>query len=323
MVVIGALLGSCEFFILIHATRFWHFALAVFLAGMGGAARSGSETAILYDSLLLRRRQQDFEKYMGRLNAWDFTAAMLAALSGSVLASRFAFELNYWVSFVSMLISLVFSLALVEPRVRSKLGAPERIKDYLAYSLQFFRNNTTVLWVLLGGAVTGASLTYVDEFWQLYLKEIPVPVMYFGVFSAGIMLLRLPGNLMAHALKERFTYRTLFLSMTAIFALGLACVSMFKGYAGMIAILAICGCSGIVEPLTSGYLHHRIDSAVRATLDSFQSLGQRALTALVGLGFGHLSTRYSLFWGFGFLGALCLVFLLCFSVAFKEIKAQR
>jgi len=38
MVVLNAFFGCCEFLILVFATEFWHFAAAVFLAGVGCSA---------------------------------------------------------------------------------------------------------------------------------------------------------------------------------------------------------------------------------------------------------------------------------------------
>jgi len=72
--------GCLELLILVYATEFWHFAAAIFLAGIGRSAGSGAENALLYDSLLSSGDEQSFEKCLGRLNAWDFSAAILAAL---------------------------------------------------------------------------------------------------------------------------------------------------------------------------------------------------------------------------------------------------
>lgn len=88
MIVWSAVLECCMFLILLFATEFWHFAAAIFLAGIARSASSGSENALLYDSLLENGMEKDFEKYLGRLNVCDFTAAILAALFGSFLANR-------------------------------------------------------------------------------------------------------------------------------------------------------------------------------------------------------------------------------------------
>lgn len=315
MLVLSAMLGCSEFIILIFATEFWHFALVVFLAGISRSTSSGSENALLYDSLLLHGKASSFEKQMGRLNACDLVAAILAALCGSLLANAFGLELNYWISLGSALIALVFSFLLIEPTSAAvDTLAQEAIpfKRYVTVSLQFFRTNPSVSLFMLSAMVTGAAMSYIEEFWQLYASRVGIPVVFFGVLSAGIMLLQLPGNLLAHLLIRRFSYRTLMFTITAIFTIGFTCVALSKDFVGLTAMLIICMFSGVMEPLTSGYLHHRIPSAMRATMDSFQSLGENLVNTLAGLGFGYFAVKYDVFGGFGFIALLCFAFLIWF-----------
>lgn len=322
MLVLNAFFGCCEFFILVFATEFWHFAVVVFLAGVGCSACSGSENALLYDSLLLSGEAHSFEKRLGRLNACDFSAAILAALSGSLMASRFGFELNYWISFAGMLVSLCISLMLVEPDVKSKTDEPIAMKEYVKASVYFFGKNQSVCLVLLSGMVTGAVLNFIDEFWQLYINRLGIPVIYFGLFSAGLSFLRLPGNILAYVMKNRMSYRTLISGVVFTFAAGLLYLSVVKGYTSLVAIFMICIVSGIIQPIATGYLHHRIDSSMRATIDSFQSLGLRTMLIVVGLGFGFFSSRFDIFGGYGFISFICGVFLVYFLMSSKEIAEE-
>jgi MFS family permease len=322
MLVLSALLGCGEFLILLFATEFWHFALVVFLAGISRSASSGSENALLYDSLVLQGKASSFEKQLGRLNACDFVSAMLAALCGSLLASRFGLELNYWISLGSALITLLLSILLIEPPAAADTPEEEAIpfKQYVAVSLRFFRMNPGVSLVVLSSMVTGAAMSYIHEFWQLYVSRLEMPVVYFGLLSAAIMLLQLPGNLLAHALIERFSYRTLILIVTCIFAIGFTYAAASKDYIGLTAMLVICLFSSVMGPLATGYLHHRIDSSMRATIDSFQSLGENLVNTLAGLGFGYFSSRYDVFGGYGFIALLCGVFLVWFIFASRKIE---
>jgi len=308
MVVLNAFFGCCEFLILVFATEFRHFAVAVFMAGVGRSACSGSENALLYDSLMQNGEQQSFEKCLGRLNACNFSASILAALSGSLLAIGLGFEFNYWLSFAGMSISLCISLMLVEPDVRGETDKPIAVKEYVKASVCFFRKNSDVCLVLLSGMVTGAALNFIDEFWQIYIKKLGIPVIYFGVFSAGLMLLRLPGNMLAYAVKNRFSYRTLISGVVFTFTAGFLYLSAVKGYSSLMVIFLICIVSGVMEPVTTGYLHHRIDSSMRATIDSFQSLGLRAVLIAMGLGFGFLSSKFDIFGGYGFISSICGAF---------------
>jgi MFS family permease len=319
MIVFSAILGCFEFLILLYATEFWHFAVVVFLAGVSRSASSGSENALLYDSLLLQGKEKSFEKILGRLNAYDLTAAIIAALCGSFLASLFDLELNYWISFIGMLVALCVSFLLIEPAVKRVAEEPAENKAYIKASVFFFRKNPGVSLVVLSGMVIGTALSFIWEFWQIYLVRLEIPVVYFGLFSAAFMLLSLPGNMLAHALKSRFSYRSLLLAATAVFAAGFFYVAFVHDYSSLVAIFLIFLFSGMIEPLTTGYLHHRIDSSMRATIDSFQSLGENAVLMLTGLGFGFFSSRLDIFGGYGFIACVCGVFFIYFALASKKI----
>jgi MFS family permease len=322
MIVLSTLLECFMFLILVFATEFWHFAAAIFLAGIARSASSGSENAMLYDSLLQNGQEQAFEKYLGRLNVCDFTAAIIAALCGSLLASRYGFELNYWISFVSMLVSVCVSLMLVETAVKSKSAESIEIKEHIKSSVHVFRKHPGVYLVVLSGMVIGAALNFIDEFWQLYLHRLEVPVLYSGLFSAAIMIVRLPGNIVAHVIKSRFRYRTILSGVTVIFAVGFLYISVMKDYTSLVAIFLICLLSGIIEPITTGYLHHRINSSMRATIDSFQSLGLNVVLIITGLGFGYFSSKFDVFGGYGFIACICAAFFVYFLIASKETIEQ-
>jgi hypothetical protein len=78
--------------------------------------------------------------------------------------------------------------------------------------------------------------------------------------------------------------------------------------------------AGIIEPIATGYLHHRIESStMRATIDSFQSLGLNAVIMFVGLGFGFFSSRFDIFGGYGFIAIICSVFFVYFLIVSKEV----
>ncbi|MGZ7444125.1 MFS transporter [Paenibacillus sp. TH7-28] len=343
MLVTSAILVCCEFLILLFATEFWHFAVAVFLAGIARSASSGSENALLYDSLLRQGEAASFEKRLGRLNACDFVSAMLAALCGSLLAGRFGLELNYWISLGSALAALLLTLLLVEPAVKvgeqgakadggpgkadvqpvtidvQMVGETIPFKRYITDSLRFFRKHPGVCLVICSGMVTGTAMVYIYEFWQLYVDRLGMPLAYFGALSAAIMLLQLPGSLLAHTLIARFGPKTLIIIVLAVQAIGFAYAAANQDYTGLAAMLVICLFAGVMEPLASGYLHHRIDSGKRATMDSFQSLGEKLVTILAGLGFGYLSVRYDVFGGYGFMAVMCSVFLIGFIAASRKI----
>jgi hypothetical protein len=173
--------------------------------------------------------------------------------------------------------------------------------------------------VLLSAMVTGAALNFIDEFWQLYISRLGVPVIYFGLFSSGLSLLRLPGNILAYRIKKKMSYKALVSGVVLIIAAGLFYLYAVRGITSLAVIFLICLVLGIIEPTAAGYLHHRIDSSLRATIDSFQSLGLRLMIIITGLGFGWISSEFDIYGGYRFISLICGAFLVYFLISSKHI----
>ncbi|WP_284037847.1 MFS transporter [Neobacillus sp. 114] len=323
MLVIGSFLSMLEFIILLFAFNFWTFALVVFLAGISSACRSGSLNALLYDTLKVTNEQESFEKIVGSLNSLDFFGAILAALSGSALAKYYGFELNYILSAASMLIAFGMTVVLREPPSK-KLLVDKQTKtvgwrEYFVSAIAFFKNKPRLLVVITHAMAISACVKYLDEFWQLYLDEIGFSVIFFGLFSALISLARIPGNLIAAYLKNYFRTETIILYVLGVTACGFIFSAMFPGWLGVAMLIFVFLASGVVEPIVSGYLHHSGSSEIRATIESFQSLIERGITFIVGIGFGLISSNISVIAGFSFLGAVTFIFFLLF---FKKYRGK-
>jgi hypothetical protein len=158
----------------------------------------------------------------------------------------------------------------------------------------------------------GASITYLDEFWQLYLDEIRFSVLFFGIFSACISLARIPGNLLAAFLLAYFNAEGIILFILGLTSIGFFLTAIFPGTLGLFMILIIFLASGVIDPVVTGYLHHHGSAEIRATIESFQSLIENVITFTVGIGFGIISSSISVVSGFFYLGAFSCLFFFCF-----------
>lgn len=318
MLIIGALFACIELAIIIFAHTFWHFAIAVFFAGVSTSLTSGSENAILYDSLKHHKKQESFEKVLGRLIAFDFTASIIACLAGSIIASKHNYVLNYWMSLISVSAALLCVLFLKETKLHTRKEKQSGFFDYIISAFKFLRHDKNTFIIILSGMIIAACVVYVDEFWQIYLDNLAIPIIFFGIFASLTSVARVPGSIFAFKLKSRMQYRTVFITLFFIIIASLLVMAFIKGIAGIIAIIVICICGGVVEPLSSGYLHKRISSGMRATLDSFQSLIQRIAAIIIGLGFGWITAKSSIFNAYGFISILCFVYLIYFLMATKN-----
>jgi len=312
-------LATIELTILLFAHSFWHFATAVFLAGVGKALASGSRNALLYDSLLSGGKQGDFEKHWGRMSAIGFTGSMIAALSGGVLANFFNFEFNYILSVLSKCFALICALSLIDVPILKK---PEKemsgVVQYTKKAWSVFKSQPIVLIYCLTGAVLGACLIYLDEFWQLILDGIGVPIIFFGIVGAAISIIGIPGKVLAYKLKGRFKYKHILTCIICVCIVCYASIFFFNSLLSLVPMMVVFLVMGIVDPLIMGYLHHRTESHIRATVESFSSLGLRFVSAGIGLLFGYISTTHSIFAGFLGLSAVCLLYFVLYSIFGKS-----
>lgn len=310
MLVTGAMLAMFEFVILLFANQLWVFLLVTFLAGVSSACTSGSLHALLYDSLIMIKCEKSFETIIGRLNAIDFIGAIIAALSGSILANFYGFEFNYVLSAISMFLAFIVTILLVEPSITSSEGVDTNysIKEYFLQSITFMKGNPRLLLIMIHAMAIGSCIKYLDEFWQLYLDEIGYSILFFGVFSAIISLARIPGNLIAGYLVKYMKEETIITSILGSCVLGFIIAAGFQNMVGIVAIIFIFIASGVVEPVILGYLHHNTKSEIRATVESIQSLIERTLSFIFGIGFGIISSKINIIAGFAFLGFITLIF---------------
>jgi len=313
LIVLGALFACFEFGVLIFAQGFWLFGLSALVAGFGGSFKSGTWNALLYDSLLSCGKQGEFEKYLGRMRAIDFTSTLIAVLSGAFIAHWAGFTFNYWLSVGSAVISLLLTLKLSEPpkhvhKAEEKAG----IREIILSAVAFFKKHPDVLQMLIHVALIASVVNYVDEFWQVYLSDIHFPIMLFGIVSAMLTLIQMPGALLAAKLLNRFSHRTLIIFASFLASAGILWAAFAQHATGIIGIAGVCFAIALIEPVAAGYLHRRADPTARATIESIEVMFERLFTIGVGLLFGYLSTRFSIFTGFwmlGFVGVFgCLVF---------------
>jgi len=313
MMVLSSIFIFFEFFVLIFAFNFWVFALSALCAAIGGALASGTSNAIFYDSLKTVGEEKNYEKVLGRNHLFDYTAGGIAALLGGLIAAKWGLAAPYWFSLIGTSLAFFITLTLHEPKNKTSThesGFWRHIRE----ATTFLRERKTLQFVILYGVMIAATWDYVDEYWQIYLQEISIPVALFGVYSVIAGMLHSVGGVFAHRLKNKFSYNSVFLTLLLVSAAAILAASVIGEWYGAAILLLGNITFGVSVPLVSGYLHHRVSSSHRATVDSLQSLLLRLAVIAVGLAFGYVSTRYSIFTGFGLLGSILLVYAAYYSL---------
>lgn len=312
LLVAAAVTGLVEFALLLGAHAFWQFALAVLISGIGKAAASGAENALLYDTLAAMGRADRFERLMGRVRALDGVGAMLAALSGSLLAERYGFVFPYQLSLASCALALGGTLLLREPPGRFAKEARASARSILRQAAAFFRRQPDALVIILQATLVAAFIIYVDEFWQLYLMETGFPVALFGVVSVLFSGASIAGDLLAGRVARRGREARRMVLLSGVVALSLCAAGIVRSRWGIGAMLVGACASEMMHILAVGYLHRRADDASRATIESVGSLLERVAVIPLGIVFAWIADTQSLFSAYTVLSIGCGVATLVF-----------
>ena len=325
VMVLSAFFTFFEFFILIFAYNFWIFSLSMVSAAIAGALASGTINSILYDTMKEQGQESFFENKLARINILDFAAAASAALLGGYMASRKGYTFNYWMSVISVTASFFFALSFKNPKVvTSEDNGDGSYWKHMQEAFQFLRESHSLLFVIFYGVIIGSIVNYFWEYYQVYNKEVGIPLVYFGIISAGFGFLYNASGYLAVKYKDRIPLKMVLSAILVVLAVCFIVASRIRSPWGLVPFMAAFSLVGAAQPLSLGYLHHRIDSSHRATIESFQSLALRIGSIVVGLLFGFFSTRFDIFAGFGFLGAVALAYTFYYlSFQNKYLDTQR
>lgn len=273
---------ACATFLL--ADSFVMLALAQMLLAGGIAFQSGSDSALLYDSLRALERESDYSKYESIAQKWSMTALACSCLVGG-MAGLVDLRWAYVIALVAAIVAAVQCLLFVEPSVES--GTPVRgFIDQLGRTFNYF-SHPLLAW-LLGFFIIGYSLEHIPfEFYQPYLKllgESSITAwltadstpMVSGVVISVSMFGGAIGAAFSQRLLDKFGLRALLLSSIAIQILIIAGLSIALHPILVVLVMFRNFAMSMAHGPLLGAIAPHVQSAQRATFLSILSLSGRA-----------------------------------------------
>ncbi|HEX7599824.1 MAG TPA: MFS transporter, partial [Polyangia bacterium] len=189
------------------ASRFWWFALAEIVLAAGYSLFSGTESALLFDSLASTEQDSRYRKLEGRSEALTRLGTATAAILGGLLAGLFL-RLPFWANAGTASLMFIIAFGLVEPP-REKLTGKTPFRDILRISRESMGDRD-----LLPSMVLSSTLfvTGVIGIWGCFLRLAGAGVsvfsygVYFAVFQAASALGAASSDRLARALGVRGSY---------------------------------------------------------------------------------------------------------------------
>lgn len=304
---LGAFLLAIGYLGLMLTSGFWSAMCAQGFLGIGISTISGSNSALLYDSLLSAGRTDEYRKREGFRFALQLYSVTIACIVGGYLYA-INHDLPLIMSSILYSCGAILSLFLIEPE-RHKIVSDKHplrdIRDTMVYVLHGHREIAAIaLLMIIVFSTTKICMWSV----QAYAGELKIPEIYNGWILAAVMLLGGLSGHFGHRLFKNLRGQSVLYVMIFFLAFIMMVAGLIPSYFG----LAILGLEsfvyGFAMPRAQEAINNLVDSSRRATVLSTanlcMSLGFIPLSQML----GYTSEKTSLFSGL-MIYAFILIFL--------------
>lgn len=288
----GTVFGAAGFGLLSISYGFTTFLAAEIILGLGGSFISGSDSALLYDSLEADERQHYYLRYEGRITALGNLGETLAAIGGGLLAAWLGYRSVYVAQTMIAAIGIPAALLLIEPVRKKRLDRPS-VEEILRISRYALFTNRKLSSAILAGSIAGAATLGMAWTAQVYFVEQGFTERQ--ITPLWVLLNLLVAVISAYAatvVDKLGIRRSVIISsflpggfiLLGIMPLSIALLSLFIFY--MIR--------GYTTPMFRDLINRNCDPSFRATVLSIRSLLVRLLFSVGGPAIGYLAALTSL-----------------------------
>ena len=299
---------------------FIDFLIAELIFAIGTAALSGADTAFIYDTLKDLWREKEYKKIWWKTTSIYLITMAAAQIIGWFVAhfwlpfnilnniDNFKITLFIWLPLIALAIPFAFSLH--EPKKHKTIVKKWYLTDLLITLKKEVISNKNTLWMMLFFMILWGSYGFALWFYQPYFKYLWLDLLYFGIIFGWFQIFS--------AIISRYTYKIekkLWFTYTIILSTILVIVS----YIGMWNVWAVrwlifCFFQQFVRwlywILSTDYIHSRVSSQYRATIQSIQNLWKSLVYALFLPVFWWIADIYTLSESFIIIGITSAIILI-------------
>lgn len=154
--------------------------LAGLFSGLEFSFKSGAQTALLYDTLKALKREEDFLKISGKINAFSTVSGIIGMVIGAFLY-QINHRLPFWLWAVCIGLSLLVIASVYEPITRKEYDIKKYGAD-MKKSILFIFESKKLLWVVFFFFIADiCAESYWDVFSQAHLKLVGVAPSGIGI----------------------------------------------------------------------------------------------------------------------------------------------
>lgn len=298
--ILGAVFGIAGLSLLMVADNFWTATLSQGIIGIAVALNSGTNTALLYDTLYEEGRKEDYVRFDGKRHGFGIYGTAFSCFAGSLLFS--VHPKLPLICDVFVLIIAMIAIAGVKEPARHRKSVEKHVFRDMWETMKFaLSGHAEITGIIMLSTVILCTTKLMLWAQQPYYALVGIPVEWFGALIAAMYVIGGIAGQNAHRLQKIGTNRQA-LAFTAL-VLTFACLGLIV-IAGKAAAF-VCFLAGTLAyamsmPRINNAINVRVGSERRATILSTASLMVHMLFIPTSAIIGALSEQggitLSLFW---------------------------
>jgi predicted MFS family arabinose efflux permease len=316
-IVIGNVLEIAAILLYVAGPSYTSLLIADVLWGISISFFTGATDALLYDSLAMEGREQEYTRLAGRGEGLMQAAMIGGALIGGLIGA-YDLRLPFIITAVLNGVTLMIMLSIAEPPDHEKHETTpwQRYSQTLRQIGQIVRSQPTMRYLLLYGSIVPiAGFVTSMTLLQPRAMEVGVPIVLIGVVLVCVRGGGMAGSFLAGPVAQRLGERATLITAPLVIVVMLVLTAVTKSVWGLAFIAAISLTTTITRPLISAMIQRQVPGNARATIISVRALMFTLVLAGAELMVGVVGDRFGLMASFLAL-ALCigLAVLLLFAV---------
>ena len=285
---IASLLGIVGWGIYTVAGSFGTVLLAEMLLGMSLAFVSGSDSAMLFETLRAEGREQGYARHEGRMNGFGQLGEAAGALLAGVIYAYapmlpFILQVGVWIAALGVTRQLADL-----PRERT-VRARSHLAEACATASYALRDNRHLRYTILLNTVLGIASFFPVWLIQPYMQHAGVPLAWFGPVWACANLTVALCALTSHRLQQLLGDRNMVLLFVGLVAAAYFGLGATVGVWGFLFYFLLTCMRGLRGPMMLAHTQSQSPSANRAATLSLQSVSFRLLFVCTGPMVGRLA----------------------------------
>jgi MFS family permease len=275
--LISSLFSVAAYFFLFFGDSYIPFLLVAAFSGAANAFWSGANTALLYDSLVELKRENEFKKIKGKQFAYGMWSFAIASLIGGFLGGIHLI-IPIAITGIMKAFQLLFSLKLKDPELHKKiLKGGGHILESIKFALKHEEVRNLILYSIIIIGFLDGTFTLI----QPYFKLVGINPNFFGtIYMVSLIGTGILGKY-AGSIEEKIGNKPSLILIASIFIGGFILLSFPIGKFIVVPFLLLEFMYGFVFPLIEDYINKHISSEKRATILSIQNFSQKILIALL------------------------------------------